>query len=146
MGLFGDLDVASANEDVFGVPDGTYLCFVSKVSVKEGNKADEHGEKQVGMTITFQVNDPESEYNEREITQYKRVPRKVETADEKRALGFLKLALMALDVPEERINTVDPEDLVGTSCYVTVKKTGEYTNVTQVKTVAAVQATDATFV
>ena len=48
-------------------------------------------------------------------------------------MSFLKMRLKSLGVPETRMNTLQPEDLVGTDVVITVKKNGESTNITKVE-------------
>lgn len=148
MGLFGDLDVASASEDVFGVPDATYSAVVTKVSMsKSDKKNDEHGKPLVGMTLTYKLDDPESQYAGRTVTQYQTVPQPEgePTADELKNMGYLKRLLKNVGVPEERMNTVAAEDIQGSEVYITTKKNGDYTNVTRVQQRSEVDGTDVSF-
>jgi hypothetical protein len=150
MGLFGDLDVASASEDVFGVPDATYSAIVKGVKMsKSDNKTDERGNALVGMTVTYKLDDPESQYVGREVGQYQTVPQPPSgepmTARETQNAGYLKRLLKNLGVPEERMNDVNSEDLVGQEVYITTKKNGDYTNVTRVVLRSEVDGTDVSF-
>jgi hypothetical protein len=136
MGLFGDLDVASASEDVFGVPDATYSAIVKGVKMsKSDNKTDERGNALVGMTVTYKLDDPESQYVGREVGQYQTVPQPPSG----------ERLLKNLGVPEERMNDVNSEDLVGQEVYITTKKNGDYTNVTRVVLRSEVDGTDVSF-
>lgn len=144
MGLFDELDVASASDDPFNVPDGTYECVVEKAEVVTSKEKEYRpGVPKKGLMLTFKITD-ENE-NGKTITDYKAIPvpedPKNLTSDEKRDLSFLKMRMMNLGIPEARINSVEPDDLVGVDCYVTVKKNGDYTNVTKVETRSDVSVT-----
>lgn len=140
MGLFDELDVASAADNPFGgVPEGVYECTVTNAVVKESDdKFYREGVKKVGLMLTYKVTDGDEAGEE--ITEYKAIPRPEDkdnpTSDERRAMSFLKQRMLSLGIPENRVNSVEPDDLIGLDCYVTVKKgKNDYMNVTEVKLV-----------
>lgn len=148
MSLFGDLDVASASDDLFGVPDDTYQAIITKVEVKpSASKKDEHGEPKVGMYVTYQVVS-EDEYNGRTVQAYQTIPRPQgdATAEETKGLGYLKLFLKNHGIPESRMNSVGKEDLEGLEVYITTKKNAEgYTGITRTATKESVESGDVSF-
>lgn len=150
MGLFGELDVASVSEDILNLPDGTHSATVIKVTPsKSQTKADDRGNPMCGITVTYQLDDSESDHVGQKVTQYQTVPQppagEEMTADEKKNAAYLKRLLTNLGVPEERMNNVEPEDIVGAEVYITVRKNGEYTNVTSVKLRSEVDSSDVDF-
>lgn len=131
MSLFGDLDVASANDDPFKIPPNTYNCTVTAVKVGPTKAGDK-----VGMTLVYTIQD--GEFAGDDITEWKEIPQPADpqnlTKEESRALSFLKQRLLNLEVPEDKMNSVSDDDLVGMEVYVTTKegKNG-YTNVQKVE-------------
>ena len=143
MSLFGELDVQSAADDPFGkVPDAMYACTLESAKVVESkDKFEREGVLKKGLSLLYTIT--EGEEMGEQISEYKAIPQPEDPSDvsswtkeEKRAASFLKQRLLSLDVPEDRVNSVEPSDLEGIECYVTVKTNGQYQNVTEVKTVA----------
>lgn len=131
MSLFGELDVASASDNPFEVPPNTYNGYLTDVKVGPTKNGDK-----VGMTLIYTVDG--GEYDGRSVSEWKEIPQpsnpKSLTAEEKRAASYLKRRLLDLGIPESRMNSVSPDDLIGTALVFTVKegKNG-YMNVTTVK-------------
>lgn len=142
MSLFGDLDIESAEDDPFAIPDNTYDCFLTDVTVKPTKD-----ESKVGMTLEFTIS--EGDHAEKKIQEWKRIPASSELtsedtkikADAERAMSFLKARMLDLGIPAERINSVGRDDLVGIHCLVAVKNNNGYTNVRKV-TLAPAGGTD----
>jgi hypothetical protein len=139
MGLFAELDLEDAADDPFATPLGTFGCVVKecKLSTSDSKFVKVNGEDDTtkplrGLSLIYQINDGGDNDGDT-ISEYKSIPYGSESVEDKRALSFLKQRLLSLGVPQERINSVQPEELEGTDCFVTTKKRGEYTNVTEVK-------------
>ena len=118
MSIFGDLDVESAADDPFAVPDNTYKAFLFDVKVgptKDGTKT--------GMSLTYKIS--EGEHEGKQITEWKRIPTPADPknldADDQRKTNVFQ--------NHWYVNTVTPEDLIGKSVLVTVKSEKGYTNV-----------------
>jgi hypothetical protein len=129
MGLFDELDVAGAEDNPWSVPDNTYASVVSDVSVKK----DKNGN--MAMTFFYKVTD--GDYEGRSVSEYKRLPHKDDTdiltgKALEDAKSYLKQRLGTLGIPEERMNSVEIEDLIGIECYITVKNNKGYANVRNV--------------
>lgn len=129
MGLFDELDVAGAADNPFAIPDDTYACVVSDVITKANDKGN------MGMTVKYKVT--EGQYKDREITEYRRIPHKddkdqMDEGKKASALSYVKLTLSRLGIPEDRMNSVGKDDLVGIDCYVSTKQNGDFTNVRDV--------------
>lgn len=122
MGIFKGLDVASASDNPFGVPDGTYYATVSAAGVKNSDKVGD------GLTIDYTIRDCEDEkYNGRKVSDWLTIPEPNDNGDldEKgqMRLSFLKTRLSSLGIPESEMNTVDPEDLIGLEVVLILKTT-----------------------
>jgi hypothetical protein len=131
MSLFEGLDVASAADDPFKIPPNTYSCTVTAVKVGPTKAGDK-----IGMTLVYTIQ--EGDFEGDDITEWKEIPQPADprnlTKDESRALAWLKQRLLNLEIPEDRMNSVSDDDLVGLDVYVTTKegKNG-YTNVQKVE-------------
>ena len=125
MGLFGDLDVSSAEDNPWMVPANTYEADLYEVEVKP-NKA---GDKK-NLILTYKISS--GEHTGKTVTEYKQVPSGSDTPEDKKAASYIKQRLSTLGVPESRMNTVEVNDLVGTPVTIKVTVNGEYTNVAKV--------------
>jgi hypothetical protein len=126
MGLFDELDVASAADNPWAIPDNTYECVVSDLEVKQNKKGN------MGMILKYKV--ISGEYEGSEISEYKRIPhpKDAEILEGKKksdALSYIKMRLASLGIPESRMNDVTKDDLVGIECYVSTKDNDGFTNV-----------------
>lgn len=128
MGFFGDVDLASVDADAaLGLPDDTYEAEITKV---ESRVAKASGNTNLMITYGVTGGDCKGE----EVTEFLRIPESDDDSrDALKARARIKNRLMDLNVPESRLNTVEPDDLVGTEVYVTTKRNGEYTNVRTVR-------------
>lgn len=131
MGLFDELDIASAADNPWTIPDNTYPCVVSDLEVKD----DKNGNK--GMIFKYKVR--EGEHAGFELSEYKRLPSSsdktpLDDAEKAKAMSYIKLRLASLGIPEARMNSVEKSDLVGLDCYVSTQIKGEFINVRQVTT------------
>lgn len=132
MGLFGDLDVESAADDPFKVEPGVYEATVTDVAVgptKDGSKT--------GMTIIFTISPTDEDNAGKTVREWKQIPMPADpkklSADDKRAMSFLKSRLLDLGIPETRVNDVLPEDLIGKEVTITVKQgKNDFMNVSRV--------------
>lgn len=133
MSLFGDLDIQSAADDPFKVDNGTYPFTITKVKSGPTSKGDK-----LGLTLEYTITDEDSPMNGRKVSEWKHIPQPDDpqnpTAEEARAASFLKLRLADLGVPENQMNSLEIEDLLGLEGVMVVKNNGEYTNVTKVTT------------
>ncbi len=128
MSLFGDVDVQSAEDDPYFIPDSSYPAFLTDVKVgptKNGDKT--------GMTITYKIS--EGDFEGREVTEWKYLPEQMETVEEKRAMSFLKSRLLDLGIPAERVNEVQADDLIGREVIIAIKNKNGYTNIRNVQLV-----------
>lgn len=136
MSLFKDLDVASAADDPFKVDDGTYLTTVTSCKIQETKD----GKK--GLTFDFTIDD-DAEHNAneamhgRKISEWLTIPDTTddgEFVDPEKGpifLSFIKRRLKSLGIPEDEMNTVDHEDLIGIQVVTTVKTKNDYQNITK---------------
>lgn len=129
VGMFGDLDIESAADDPFAVPDNTYEAFLTEVKVgrtKDGSK--------LGMTLVYTISN--GEHASKQVREWKNIPQPADPknpdADESRALSFLKSRLLDLGIPSNRINSVQPDDLVGKEVTIAVVNRDGFVNVRKV--------------
>lgn len=140
MQAFSELDWESVPEDPFDIPEGSYVCFVKSADFKvtrDGTKR--------GLAINYAIEQPE-EFSGLNISEWKNFPQITDprniTPDEQRALTWLKQRLRSLDIPNDRIATFTPADVIGLRVLVGVVKTQDrndpdrqYTNVRRVEVV-----------
>jgi hypothetical protein len=130
MSLFTGLDLESAADDPFAIPDGAYDAVISEVKVgetRDGSKS--------GMTTVFKIVD--GEHKDKTASRWLLIPNVQDpqnpTPEEAKALSFLKSHLLACGVPAERVNDVTAEDLIGTDVTITVKNKDGYVNIRKVE-------------
>ena len=124
MGIFGDLDVESAADDPFSVPDNTYYAYVTDMVAKESQS----GKK--GLNIEYTVS--AGEHKGKKIREWKRIPEDLNSDENKQAASYIKSRMLDLGIPAERINSATKDDVTGKFVAVTIKSKGEYQNVTKV--------------
>lgn len=125
MGIFGDLDLASASDDPFSVDDGTYEAVVTKAEVRKNkNETDNF------LVLEYTIED-DGNMSGRKVSEWKKIP-KQDAEDFDRAASFLKQRLLSIGIPNERINTFEPDDALGASVVITVKTKDGYANVNKV--------------
>lgn len=123
LGFLADLGLDEVESDPNHLPDATYLGYLTKVKVQPyKDKA-----KGKAIILTYKVSD--GEHKDKTVDEWK----SANSFDEPRKKAWLKQRLLSLGVPESRMNAVNPDDLVGTAVLFTVKKNGDYINVTSVK-------------
>lgn len=139
-GIFGDLDVAGADDLSTGIPDGVYPAEVTNAEVIHGTKNSPDG---IFLVLSYTVDGYEFP-----VREFKSIPKgspatwddtiqdnrgKTEAQRNKTSLSFLKARLASLGVPPERMNSLQPEFLIGTRVVVTLKKNPDgYSNITKV--------------
>ena len=129
MGLFGDNDIAGAED--LGVKDGTYEGIVSNVTTT----ANKNDETMMNLILSYDLEDvpfpvrewksfPHPDYaDELQWDDTNRDEKgNTEKSRKKRAKSFMKERLRSLGVPQERMNSLDPDDLIGLPVVVTIKK------------------------
>jgi predicted P-loop ATPase len=130
MSLFGDLDIASAADDPFALKDGTYAATITKCSVQD--TSDGEGK---GFTLEYTAHDCDDESMEgRKQSEWLTIPQVVggEFVDREKGpthLSFLKRRLRSLGVPEDQMNSVEPDDVLDLEVFITVKRSGDYVNI-----------------
>ena len=137
MSLFGELDVAGVNDDPFFIDDGTYpaVCLEMKQGEKNGNKY---------VSIRWKVQEPGSQFDGRTPQNYFAMPDlngvtsmdDLSVEDQDKIKRLRRCVRLAFDVPEDRISSITPADVVGRKVYITIKNNADkedptkmYTNV-----------------
>jgi hypothetical protein len=125
--IFGALDIESAQNDPFKVDDGTYHATVTGAKVAPTNAGDK-----IGLTITYKITD-EGDMEGKDVKEWQNIPQPADpqnpTTEEKRSASYLKARLLALGVPADGMNKMQPEDLLGTDVIITVAEKDGYTNI-----------------
>lgn len=151
MSLFGELDVASANDNPFWKDDGPYTCVISNVEIKTSRK-----DESKGLTLKYTI--VEGDKKGQFINEWKPIPTSwnlngYPTAeDEKnttnydaeiagnaaRSLSFLKSRLKDFGFPVEKMNNLDPKDFYNLpNLVVTIKNENGRENVKGVELAAS---------
>lgn len=127
MGLFGDLDVQQFDDNPWAIPDDKYEAVVTKSEVGETKAGDK-----VGWTLTYTIES--GRCSGQSVTEWKRVPQRDKPMeDDHRAGSFLKERLLSLGIPENRLNEVTPDEILGRKVYITTRQRGENVNVQKVE-------------
>ena len=116
MSLFGDLDIASAVSDPFNITDeGIYKGAISDVSLVEGENKDGVPYKAVVIKLTAE--------DGRSYQDWLRFPMPQDSdAVVSMKKTFIKAFYQGLEIPEDRMNSVTPEDIKGMDVVFTLKK------------------------
>ena len=129
MGLFGDLDIAAAEDNPWLIPANSYEAFLYEAAVKETKD----GKK--GLSLVYKISS--GDHEGKTAQEWKQIPTPEDpanpTADEKKAASYIKQRLSSLGVPESRMNTVEVGDLIGTAVVIKIVVNGDYTNVARVE-------------
>jgi len=129
MGIFGDLDVASASDNPWLVPANTYEANVYTAEVKrDKNEA-------LGLELIYKISS--GDHEGKTVREWKVIPEPADaknlTPDEQKAASYLKMRLISLGVPESRMNSMNVNDILGTEVVIKVVVNGEYMNVGKVE-------------
>lgn len=137
--LFGEVDSDDIPEDPFYIAPGTYDCVVIDAAFVTKKDGSGHG-----LSIKYQIEDSESEFDGNTIPEWKNVypdltPEDM-TPEIKRHLSFVKQRLGQLGVPAGEMNSIldNLDSLIGIKCVVNVTETTAqdgsrtYTNVRNV--------------
>lgn len=138
MGIFGDLDVASASDNPWAVPANTYEANVYTAEVKrDKNEA-------LGLEIIYKISS--GEHEGKTVREWKVIPEPADpknmTPDEKKAASYLKMRLISFGIPESRMNSMNINDVLGLEVIIKVSVNGEYTNVSRVDLAGDAPAAD----
>lgn len=111
-GFFGDYDIEGAADDPFGVPAGTYRGTITEFDGDiSGTKKDGSGEYQ---GIQWEITITEGKQEGGIYPAYFSLP--VESTSP-RSAGFMRSAikkfLAGCEIAEDRMNEIDPNELVG---------------------------------
>lgn len=111
-GFFGEFDIEGAADDPFSIPPGTYRGAITAFDGDKGGEKKDGSGPYKGMEFTLTVSEGPQEGAE--FPAYFPLPTGQEST---RSAGFMRSAvkrfLAGLEVPPERMNTVDPNELLG---------------------------------
>jgi hypothetical protein len=121
-GILADLGLADVPD---GLPEAQYLGNVFNCKVQPYKDV----AKGRALIFTYKVNDPDNPMHGETVDEWHSI-NSFDTPTKKR---FLKARLLSLGIPENRMNQFSPQDVIGLAVFFTVKKNGQYTNVTDVR-------------
>ncbi len=105
------LSASDVPEDPNTIPNDTYRCVVSSLKIAPTQKKDK-----IGATFRYKIQD-EGPYQGREISEWKECallgPGGEVTPSTPQTRGYLRQRLIQLGVPADRLDVVEPEDIVG---------------------------------
>lgn len=141
MGFLNDLtpglDWKEGVTDPNRVTEGKHHAFVYEAKVMDLTARG----KGKSLVITYKMAGDDQDSG-KTVDEWRGIP--VVSADgqfasdkDRNNASWLKRRLIDLGVPEDKINDIQPNDLVGTEVYVTFKNNGAYQNVSKVEVVGA---------
>lgn len=149
MSLFGELDVASANENPYYKEDGPYTCQLTGAELKTARNGSKglalkytilEGEKK-GLSINewkpvpmpWNLNGYETQEDEKNTANYDAEI----AANASRSLSYLKARLVEFGIPAEKMNDLEPKDLLELPhMIVTIRNKNDRENVTGVELIS----------
>jgi len=133
-GFLNDLGLSKARTDPNFLSEGKYPAIVSKLNIKDTQKSGP------ALIITYKVTHDDPENGGKIKTEFKSLPKMKddgsgEYADEDavRNAAFLKQRLLSLGVPENELDNMTQESILGAPVWITVVQTGDYYNIRQVE-------------
>lgn len=140
MGLFDELeeDFHDVDEPQQGIPAGTYEAMVSAIEVEEKPEAKRPG-KYLVFSYTVTEEGPYKGMTQKEWKHT--IQGRAKDDADRQDLAYLKQRLANLGVPEERMNSVEVDDIVGTEIAMTLvdqKNNPQYRNVSRISLLAPV--------
>jgi hypothetical protein len=118
-GFLADLGLDTIEDDPNALPDSKHAGYVfdaKVVSYKDTAKGK-------ALVLTYKVS--EGTHKGKTCDEFK----SCNAFDDASKKGWLKQRVKSLGVPEEKLATLDPKDLIGIPVWFTTKKNGDYTNV-----------------
>ena len=127
--LFPELDIAAAKDDPWGVPDNTYFGVVTNIEVKKNKKGN------YGLYITYKIR--QGDYVDEEVLDYFHYPHKDNAEPRPPAMAsrdqsFIKQRLGQLGIPEDQMNKLRKENVVGKEVYFRTEQRDSFTRVMEV--------------
>jgi hypothetical protein len=121
MGFLAELGLENVDEDPNAFPDSTYNAYVTDAKIVKVND-----QKEDRLVLTYTLAD--GEHKGKQIDEFKNCDKTANARD----LAWLKSRLKSLGVPEEKLSSINLDDLKGIAIRITTKKKGQYRNVTNV--------------
>lgn len=135
-GFLNDLGLSSAPTDPNYLPEGKYPAFVSDLQIKTPKKPG----SAPALIISYKVSHLDAENQNKVKTEFKSLPLMKEDGsgeyadeDSKRNASYLKLRLLSLGVPENELDNMSRESVLGTPVWITIVQSNGYNNVRQVE-------------
>lgn len=119
-GFLNDLGLDEVNADPNYIADGKYRAFVYNSEVR--TKKDDSK----SWVLSYKIAPDQKHAGQVQQEWFDLAP-KGDNAELKRS--FLKRRVLSLGVPESKIGSVQPNDLIGLEVSITIKHSGSYQNV-----------------
>lgn len=136
-GFLNDLNLRDANPDPNFLPEGKYPAFISGLKTKD-TQATKDRPAGRALIITYKISPMDTENVGKTKTEFKTLPEVLPDGSYKdevstRNAAYLKQRLMSFGIPEDQMNDLSIDDVLGTPVWITIVQTGEYYNVRQVE-------------
>lgn len=114
--IFASVDWDEGSDNPFGLDPGTYEVTISETEVTRSEKGN------LGLWVQFSTDaEREDAGVSKSIKKWVSLPEKTQDVQtRKRNTSFLRLLMRNLEIPEERWEKLDPADLIGLDCVITV--------------------------
>ena|SRR5947209_8689567 len=118
MGLFGNYDAETIDE-TFGIPDGERDLTITSAEDTVSQKGN-HG-------LVLEFTDEETKET---LETWQNIPDSGDPDKDATSAKWLKRLYRSLEIPEDRMNEVEPDDLIGIDVTATVytQQSGQYEN------------------
>lgn len=116
--LFGDLDIASANDEPWAIKAGSYPCTVTTSEVKPSNDG-----SKMGWNLCYTVDEDDPGYPGFPLYEWKWIPTKADIeadANANRTRNFLAERMASLGIARENRNRFRAADALGAKVIVTI--------------------------
>jgi len=137
-GFLNDLGLSKAPTDPNFMPEGQYPAVVYKLNVKDVPAKDTKPASKA-LIITYKIDPLDPEHQGKVKTEFKSLPtmdlQTGEYVDDesKKNASYLKLRLLSLGVPEDALDDMKQEDLLGTPVWIKIVQSGQFYNIREVK-------------
>lgn len=134
-GFLNDLGLREASTDPNKVTiEGKFPVFISDLQTKTLKKGPT-------LIITYKVSPQDEEWAGKTKTEFKTLPNidpetgRYLTADDEQNAAYLKQRLLSFGVPEDELDTMTRDDLLGTPLWITLTKSqnSDFINVKEVE-------------
>lgn len=132
--FLNDLGLREASTDPNKIPEGRYPAFIQNLQTKELKKG-------LTLIITYKISDLDPNFGGKTKPEFKTIPKvdqatgKYLTEEDEQNAAFLKQRILSFGVPEDELDNMKREELLGTPLWITLvqSQNGPYINVKEVE-------------